>query len=177
MKGFTLVELMVVILIVAMLATMGISAFDFIRAKQYSNLAINHIASVAKTTQLLALSYRQTMSLCPSNDNKNCSSDWSQPLIIFYTDENNNTNVVAHYSGIVGGKLRWSGFIGKSLVQYQANGQLLASNGTFIYCPNNQDKTLIRAVIINRVGRMRMAEDLNNDGVVDSKEGQSISCA
>lgn len=65
----------------------------------------------------------------------------------------------------------------KSLVQYQANGQLLASNGTFIYCPDNQDKTLIRAVIINRVGRIRMAEDLNNDGVVESKEGQSISCA
>ena len=53
---------------------------------------------------------------------------------------------------------------------------VLFQNGNFTFCPMNSDKTLAMQLIVNNIGRIRVAKDTNGDGIIDDAKGKPISC-
>jgi hypothetical protein len=49
-------------------------------------------------------------------------------------------------------------------------------NGSFLYCPADNDVTHARMAIVNAQGRTRRAEDRDHDGVIEDAAGRPVVC-
>ena len=74
------------------------------------------------------------------------------------------------------GQITWKGFPNRSLLQMLPSGFTNYQNGTFLYCPNNTNTQLIRALFITKTGRARLSQDTNRDGIYENSQGKNLSC-
>lgn len=88
-KGFTLVELMVTIAIVAILSAIALPSFSTaIRSSRLASTTNEFIAAVSLARSEAAKSNR-TARICASSNGTSCGSDWSQGWIV-WADANSN---------------------------------------------------------------------------------------
>jgi len=94
-RGFTLVELLITIAIVAILMSAGMPAFsDFIRDNRLQSAAAGFLADLAAARAEAARTY-QTVAVCPSTAGTSCDgADWNVGRIV-YVDANGNGNADA----------------------------------------------------------------------------------
>mgnify|MGYP001627516700 CR=1 FL=1 len=175
-KGFTVTELLACMAIMAVLFSMSVGHFSSLRERQHAAATINQLSNALQLARASALSQRKRHTLCPSANGENCSDDWSNGLLIHTGTHPTPGTIVTFYPRIGSGDLRWHGFGSGKSIQFQGNGYLLVQNGSFIYCPPTPDPRLARALIINKSGRIRAAEDRDGDGVVEMSSGQPVSC-
>jgi type IV fimbrial biogenesis protein FimT len=87
-RGFTLFELMVSIMILALLVGLAVPTFRTITANSRTSAATNNLASALAVARSEALRQSTTVSICPSSDQKTCDvPDWTKGWIAF-TDAN-----------------------------------------------------------------------------------------
>lgn len=175
-KGFTLAELLACVAILAILAGMSASHFSSLQEKQHATATINQLGAALQLARANALSQRRRHTICPSADGKECGDDWSKGLLIHTGTDPDPDTIVTFYPRIGAGNLRWQGFGNGKTIQFQGNGFLLVQNGTFIYCPKKEDARLAKALIINKSGRVRIADDRDGDGIVELSSGQPVHC-
>lgn len=176
-KGQTLFELLVSLLIAAMLAMMAVSGWDSLLRKEKARVAINRLVVATQETRHLALAMRKTVTICPTLKGTDCDGKWSDILMVFAGSPGDATKSALNtYAALSDGQVVWRSFRQDNFLQMQQNGLTLAQNGTFIYCPENNDARYARALIINKSGRGRIAEDLDGDGIVDLDPGKPVRC-
>lgn len=103
--GFTLIELMVVIAIVAILAAVGAGVSDWVLKQSYAKKTQNELYSSLKLAQIEANNRNERVALCPVDDIRlplQCAGNWSNfapgsafnnQAWVVYVDSDNDSQI------------------------------------------------------------------------------------
>lgn len=176
-SGMTLLELLITLTVSSIALGFGVTGWQNALERHHATTAINRLAISIREARHLALTQRKVITICPSTDRQHCIRDWDLPLIIFSGNPaDGSMTILREYPANSQGKTTWRSFRQEQMLQMNVNGLTLAHNGTFIYCPKSGNTQRARALVLNKSGRTRVAEDLNGDGIVDINTRESINC-
>lgn len=177
-KGFTMMELLVTLAIAALLLGFAMPGWSALTKKSQVSESVRQLTQAIQLARNSALARRRLVTICPSADGMRCGGDWREGLVVFTGDDLiiSDHERLGAFPGTTRNHIEWRAFRRSSLLQFQANGATYAHNGSFIVCPPDLDVRYARALVLNKIGRLRIAEDLNGDGVVDISAGDPVSC-
>jgi prepilin-type N-terminal cleavage/methylation domain-containing protein len=178
-KGFSLLELITVLLIVGIFMSIATANFDHFFMRQERELALHRIQSAIYYAQQEAASRGKTVTVCGSHDHKKCVTDnWTNGFMVVIQQEQTNNpskeslEILQVFQGLKYGQLYFDHF-GKHL-NIQPDGMTI-NLGTFTYCPRNRDRREADALIINRVCRTYRPIERNSLGVLVKNEGTTTA--
>jgi type IV fimbrial biogenesis protein FimT len=167
-KGYSLIEVMVVLALMGLVPALATSAFSAIINSSRINNGAEAIFNSLQLTRSEAAKRNSRVVMCKSSTGSDCadSGDWQQGWIVFH-DANNNGEVdagedIIYREAAQANQLRLSGNGPvKSYVSYSAFGKTKLTSGafqagTFTVCLSSSGKTDARTVVINSSGRPRM---------------------
>jgi type IV fimbrial biogenesis protein FimT len=177
-RGQTFFELIITLSISSIALSMACNSWGQIIRKTRATAAINQLLFAVYEARHYALSHRKIVTLCPTQDGQECGGPWHGKLVLFTgsPDKGAEKKIIATYPETPQGSIEWRSFRNDKFLQIQETGQTLAQNGTFIYCPENHDPHYARALILNKQGRARMAQDNNHDGIVELNAKEPATC-
>jgi len=160
-RGFTLFELLITLLLIAMLAGVAVPSFQALIARQRQHTEINALFHAIHEARKLSIVQRRAMSLCPSVDQRTCDrlGDWSKGWILFENKDRDSPPVVDAGEALI------KQHIVDEHVRITANRRgftlratfLRATNGTFVICDPN-GRISPKALVISYTGRPRVAD-------------------
>jgi len=168
-RGFTLLELMITVAILAILLAIAVPSFQGFMASSRLNAETNRIVGGINAARMEAVKTNQNVVICTSSNGTACNgTSWASGWLIFIdnnrdaalnngetilTKSNANTSTSAVGNTNVASNLSFTG-----------DGQLAGvANGTIRVCiPTNAVNENARDIILNRVGRIHTErKDLN----------------
>ncbi|WP_185964305.1 GspH/FimT family pseudopilin [Aliikangiella marina] len=180
-QGITLIDLVLTISILSLLLGTALPAFDELLDKNKVNAQLMQLRSTLQLARKIAITEREKVTVCPTSDNLNCSSDWSQGYMAFI-DHNedrhfNNTDQLAYSHQIRDEHLqvKWRAFGVRSSFQWHETGITNHQNGTFYLCFKEKPK-LSRALIITKAGRIRISKDTDGDEIHEGANDKNLNC-
>ena len=179
-QGFTLFELLIVISITAILILLTTPSFKAYSAQSTSKAIIQKLSGLVRLARNNAIYHQHPTILCPSKDGIQCSQSWQDGALILEDNNNNqkvdNTEAVIHFQSplIEQGELRWTAL--RNYLSISGQGLSGSSAGSFIYCPEANKPNYAQALIVSFSGKIRIAEDANNDGIRESGNAKNIVC-
>lgn len=151
-NGWTLIELLTVLAVVSILAGVGVPSLSkwFQRQSEASLFkTLYHLSSYARTK---AIRERQFLTLCPSEDHRQCNGEWQDTIIIF-SDGNRNETLDSDeqlYKAITLPDntpcLQWRASAGRNYLQFKPSGVTNGTAGHFRFCDqviSNYNKQLV----------------------------------
>jgi type IV fimbrial biogenesis protein FimT len=176
-KGFTLLELVTSITVLCVV--LGIAAPSVKRIIDVHTIAadINQTNAMIRFTRTTAMSQYETTKICPAQDHSRCTKDWSQSLIVFVDNNNNNVRdseeplLAANVGVSKQHKMKGP----RSAIRFYGSGEN-ASPASLVLCPNSNDNTLARALYISLQGRIRQSKDYNDDGIHERVKKVNLVC-
>lgn len=163
-QGFSLVELLIAITLLAILAAIGIPTFRQIIAQNRLATATNELVLALKITRAEAIKSNYRAILCASADQITCSGNWHDGWVIF-TDHRGlaqpNTILHAHNAFPKEVTIIGNGKI-KENIAFNPNGGLgavsgLLQNGTFTLSVDGGQSL---QVVVSSGGRARIVKPL-----------------
>lgn len=182
-RGFTLVELLIAIAVAALLASLAVPAMGELLAARRATAAINQMIGAVQSARTEAILQRRTVTLCPGRAGSCLPRDhWHEGALIFI--DRNGDGELAEPDRLTtalpplsdGERIYWRAFRGRSYLQFKPRGYTSWQNGSFLYCPADNDPRHARIAIINPQGRVRTGRDRNGNGVVESASGRDVQC-
>lgn len=164
-QGFTLFELMITVMLVAILAGIAIPSFAASMARQRQRTEINALFHAIHLARKESIMRRKVVSLCPSLDGNTCadSRDWSSGWLMFENKDRDSPPVVDAGEPVLtrhktGDHIKISanrkGFTLRATF-------LRATNGTFVFC-DPHDRISPMALVVSYTGRPRVARRKTN---------------
>lgn len=145
--GTTLLEVLVVVVIVAVLTALVIPSWRKTAMEQDISSDTRQLRQALTLARSTAIMTQLTVILCPSRDDRQCTDDWSAPLIL---REDGSSEILRHFPGSRNERLSFRGD-GRP-VRFQPNGRASGHNGTFVICAENDSG---RELILSNFGRVR----------------------
>ena len=189
MKGFTLIELIVTVFIASVLLGISISSWQHFVIKNHVSTLVNRLMSEIYFARSEAIKRHISIVLCPTSNRKNCGGQWNESHLIAVNSNNNsfdhhqaflnvNSTLILRIENPItkGTVLRWQSFANPSYIIFTPFGFSKTQNGTFIICPQNNDTHYAKAIIINKIGRIRLSQDNDHDGIDENAEGRALLC-
>ena len=180
-KGFTLIDVLIALSISAIVFGFAIPSFGDLVKKNQTHTAVNHLSRILNYARTLSISTTEVVTICPQQD-EYCGKDWSNGFLIFI-DKNNNgkreeSEQIDRIESLTtsSGKLKWAAFGSRYYLKYRPSGSAYQQNGSFTYCPKNNDPHYAHQIIINHAGRIRLAQDLDKNGVREDSQGKDLMC-
>jgi type IV fimbrial biogenesis protein FimT len=158
-SGFTLVELMVVLAIIAIVMAFGMPSFnEFVKNDRLStqiNLLVGHLAYARSEAVLRA----QQVGLCASSNSTSCTGSWSDGWLV-YVDANGNSGydadadtILRVHQGLPTGMSLNSTTIGSNFL-YDRRGYAATGGGNASLC-DDRGAAYAKMIFISNTGRVR----------------------
>ncbi len=171
-QGFTLYELLLTVVLIAIIGSIAIPSFSAITARQRQRVEIDALFHAIHLARKESIMRRKVVSLCPSRDGQSCSpgKDWSDGWLMFENTDRDSpprldsaeTLLRQHrVSSNVRISANRSGFTLRATF-------LRATNGSFVFC-DSQGRIAPRALVVSYTGRPRVASLKTN--------GEAYTCA
>ncbi len=177
MNGFTLIELLVTLAILVIAVTVAIPSYSALVQRQQMTTAVNDMVHLLTFARQESMRRQKLVTVCPSADQSNCTSDWNLPLILFADYDRNEVRdssepllrvFTPHASGL------WT--FNRDYLQYQPSGMINGSNGSLLYCPESRSARYARMLFVSLGGRVRLSQDTNNDGIHENSSRAPLNC-
>ena len=87
--GFSLLELLLTIAIAALILTLGLPAFEALKARNAQRVELDALFHAVHHARKASIMRKQVVSLCPSRDGATCSPgrDWSGGFLVFVNSD------------------------------------------------------------------------------------------
>jgi len=182
-RGFSLLELVVTLAVASMLVSLAVPVGERLVDDARANSAINDLARTIALARSAALTYQRRVKLCPGTGNAcGARNAWADGMLVFTDDDGDqrldtDELVIARIRGTTHGRFTWRSFRNRSELLFTAYGLTDWLNGSFLYCPDDNDSRQARMLILNTAGRTRHAQDRNRDGIREDASGRPLSCS
>lgn len=164
-RGFTLIELITTLTVLAVLLAFGAPAFSQLMESARVSGVLHELTASLATARIAAISRRTPISVCPSQDGRNCRRDlsWDGGWIVFAdharvarpaVDED-----VLRQLGPVPEDIAIRATAGRHYLRYQPTGFGYGTNLTLRLCSRRTGNQL-GTVVVNNAGRVRSERPL-----------------
>lgn len=188
-RGFTLMELILTVALLAILARLALPATDF-NQRTEADRVFMQLSALLTSARAHSIATHSVTVICPSDAGSDCDSNWSAGAIAFTDSDNNLQRSVDEalielidwtagghrQSSPLRGTLHWRAFGNRQSIRIDELGQLSDQNGNFTWCPAEQSAHRAHQMVINSTGRIRLANDTNNDGHREDSQGRPLTC-
>ena len=181
-RGWTMLEMLLCCALIAVLATLSLPNFGHWHERYRVQQMTETFARQLALARFEAVNRGMTMTLCPSSNGLDCSSDWSKGSLLFSDPNANRTRDEGEQMlsvlnlGTDGSKVAFRAFGVQSSLQFDPEGATHQS-GHFLFCPRSGDAKLARQLVISHSGRVRQAQDKDGDGIREDTQGQPLDCS
>lgn len=154
LNGFTLVELLVVLLLLAILGSLAMPAFAELIARNRQQALLNQIQGILQHARTQAILQRHIIEVCGATQALTCSTNWAGGWLVRMP----SSGQILHTTQLPSpDALRWSGFT--QTIRFRSNGTSPTGNGRFYQCHRQQ---IAWQLILNRQGRVRQGSPAEN---------------
>lgn len=157
--GFTLIEAMTVLSIVAMLVTVGLPAFASVMQRLRVTTTLHLLTADIAMARGSAIMQHKQVVVCPRAGDASCSpsSDWSRGWLVFIDADGNRqpdapADILRATDAPSGTKAQLSLVSSRPFLRYQVDGRSAHSNLTIHLCAAG---ALAGQVVVNNHGRAR----------------------
>ncbi|MEY6434096.1 GspH/FimT family pseudopilin [Thioalkalicoccus limnaeus] len=159
-RGFTLLELMITVALVAILTTLGVPSFREAMQNNRAATQTNDLLAALSLARSEAVRRGAIVSVCPSTDQATCAdaTDWSTGWILF-VDGTNPLEVVRVWPALAG----IESFTGPKLVSFRGSGEAVAS-GSFSHKIKNCSGNQARTITVSPTGHARAEKTACTNG-------------
>lgn len=179
-KGLTLIEFMTATAILILLVTLGWPKLQEIGLNGQRRTSLNSLHHAFALARTDAIKNATVVTICPLNGGNICTGDWSREVSIFRDPDaelklTDNANLLRTVQPPDTGELK-ARTGNRGYFQYAPSGRVRGTLGNITFCPPDDDPTLAGQVVVNMGGRMRLARDRDDDGIVEASDGSPVRC-
>lgn len=157
LRGMTLLELSVALAIVALLCLLALPSFSATMSRMRADMLRMQLVSVFNSARSTAITRREPVAVCPSDDGRSCGNDWSRGWLI-HRDQGTfagtpvQEDVLQFRPGYDDPSVRAGTSQGRRRLRFQGDGRSGGSPLTVDICAGGR---LHGQVVVNNVGRTR----------------------
>ena len=163
-RGFTLIELMMVLAIVAVLLMLAVPAFGKLIGSTHGNAARSQLETALNQARIAAVSRGSHVIACPSSGASRCdrSTQWQHGWLVFADPDRDGQRsddepVIAVTQAQPAGVAILS-TAGRLKVDYRPDGSAWGSNLTLTLCARATGTAGASTVVVNQIGRVRRGQ-------------------
>lgn len=178
--GFTLMELLLTLAIIAVITGFTAPAINSLIQNNRGHTAVSDLITMINLARNTAIMEQKTVTLCPLDKDKQCSSDWAGTISVFRDPESDKTlghdSQVVRVSQVPEGGYWTANTSSRPYFRFMPTGIANYAIGNMTWCPDSKDPSRAVQLVINRGGRVRLAKDNDGDGIVENASGKPITC-
>ena len=158
--GFSLIELMIVVMIVAVIGVIGGPVMSDTVKNNRVRAEADRILTTLNLTRSEAVKRNQPVSICRSSTGTSCSGNWVDGWIVFTNSDGDNTvdvgvdQVIRVYEGVNTG-YTLGGTLGGGSLTYFSDGSYAGGAGIINICSPDANPSQGWKLMLNTVGRPR----------------------
>ena len=178
-QGFTIVELMITVALIAIIAAIGIPSYQDVVASNRVVTSINELHAGLRLARVEAVKRNADVVFCATSDSASCSGTWNDGWLIFHDADGDGVadadELIRVGEGVHNGyNLTFSG--GGTSITFLARGMTNGQSGTFKLCDSEADAGLARGIILLTTGATRRSLDTDGSGIHEDNGGADFSC-
>jgi type IV fimbrial biogenesis protein FimT len=182
-KGFTIVELLVVFSIAALLVTVAVPSMNYLVSSNRLIASINALVSNLQFARSEAVKRSSIITLCISSTGAQCvnSGDWEQGWIVFIDADADGSvdagvDTILRVQSAMRGNITIRGDANvTNRISFNNRGFATGFNGTVTFC-NEYGATEARGIVTSNLGRVSRTTDSNQDEIEEDAGGTNLSC-
>ncbi len=178
-SGMTLIELLVAITVLTILIGVGVPTYDRLSVSNRLSSQVNELVASVHYARSEAIKRGSPVQLCVANgSHTDCaagSGNWGQGWVVNSVAD--TLRLRRHQGASAQDSFVEIGApVNVGSITFDQNG-FTADSRTIRLCGPENDARDARALIVNAVGQVRIASDMNGNGIVEDAAGNDIACS